>query len=539
VMGDRSEPSMIHAAGTALQDAGGRQLLLRGVGLGNWLLCEGYMWRFEPPGPQSGRQIEVLVDDLVGPARAQEFWQAFRDTYITEADIAAIAAEGLDHVRLPLNARFLIDDSGDILEEGFTYVDNLIEWCRRHGLWVILDLHGAPGGQTGTNIDDSPRGLPELFVSDHHRELTVHLWREIARRYVGNPTVGGYDLLNEPLPNEYQFRYARELTSLYRELTHAIRQVDSQHLLIYEGSHWATNWSMFDSVWDPNSMLQFHKYWSPPDAPSIRRFVEVGERLQLPIYMGEGGENNTEWLQTAFELYEHFGISWNLWPWKKLETITSPLSVDCPVGWDRIRDYAAGRGPQPGPTEAWDTLIELVVNSAVDRCTPRPDVLNACLRRPPLRFGAAGFGFGGEGVSYGTSGRAAPLVGYRNDDNVTIEYGLRGEPESLNFNHNAGEPRGGDEKLTVLLRPGDWVTYHFDPPHECGVRVNLTAHGGPVESSVAATPDGRATVRVSALAEEVRLQDVQVVPTPLADRSRSGPTGLAREAPSPHGEREF
>jgi endoglucanase len=294
-----------------LHDSDGAAVLLRGVGLGNWLLPEGYMWRFEPPGPQSPREIEDLMLDLVGAERSATFWSGFRSRFIADADLARIAAEGMNHVRLPINSRVLLTDGGDVRPDGFATIDWLIERCRAHGLWVVLDLHGAPGGQTGTNIDDSPRGLPELFMRRHYREQTVSLWTEVARRYRDEPVVAAYDLLNEPLPNEYQHMYAGELVALYRELTEAIRAVDPHHLIMYEGTHWASNWDIFADVWDPQSVLQFHRYWSPPDRPGIRTFLDVRERLNLPIYMGEGGENNLDWLQTAFQLYEDEEISWN------------------------------------------------------------------------------------------------------------------------------------------------------------------------------------------------------------------------------------
>src|SRR4051794_9437615 len=155
----------VHAESGRLVDAAGRELLLRGVGLGNWLLPEGYMWRFGP-GAESPREIEALVARLAGADYAAGFWPRFRDAFITEADIARIAASGFDHVRLPINSRVIQTEDGEPIEEGYALIDRLIGWCRRHRLWVLLDLHGAPGGQTGTNIDDSPRNLPELFMDD-------------------------------------------------------------------------------------------------------------------------------------------------------------------------------------------------------------------------------------------------------------------------------------------------------------------------------------------------------------------------------------
>ena len=375
----------VHARDAQLVDAQGHPLLLRGMGLGNWLLPEGYMWKFGDE-MSSPRQIEARIRDLVGSARASEFWHRYGDAFLTERDIARIAQLGYDHVRLPLNSRSLIDDEGQLLESGFTRIDDLIGWCRSHGIWVLLDLHGAPGGQTGTNIDDSPRGLPELFMDERYRKLTIRLWEEIAGRYRTETVILGYDLLNEPLPNEWQHTYAAELAELYRDLTTAIRGVDPDHLIVYEGAHWATNWSIFTEVWDANSMLQFHRYWCAPDESSIDEYLEARTRLGLPIYMGEGGENTPEWIYTAHRLYERHGIGWNFWPWKKLETLTSPLSIRTPPGWELISDP----GASPDPDEAWGVLVEFLAAVAIDRCEERTDIVNAMFARAPLSLPAWG-----------------------------------------------------------------------------------------------------------------------------------------------------
>ncbi len=97
--------SFLRAQDARLVDGDGKPVLLRGVGLGNWLLPEGYMWKFEPPGPQSPREIEALLADLVGQERAGRFWDGFRQRFITDADLERIAAEGMNHVRLPINSR--------------------------------------------------------------------------------------------------------------------------------------------------------------------------------------------------------------------------------------------------------------------------------------------------------------------------------------------------------------------------------------------------------------------------------------------------
>jgi len=203
------------------------------------------MWHFEPGGPLSPRQIEALIVDLIGVPQATQFWRQFRARFITEADIERIAATGMNHVRLPVNSRVVQTDAGELIEDGFALIDQLIAWCKKHRLWVVLDLHGAPGGQTGTNIDDSPHALPELFTDAGNAQRCVELWQAIATRYRDETAVAGYDLLNEPLPNEYQTMYAAELVELYARLTQAIREIDHVHAIIYEGTHWSTNWDIW------------------------------------------------------------------------------------------------------------------------------------------------------------------------------------------------------------------------------------------------------------------------------------------------------
>jgi endoglucanase len=490
----------VHAEAGNLVDGHGEPLVLRGVGLGNWLLPEGYMWMFEPPGPQSPREIESLVQGLVGPVPAAKFWRRFRATFITEEDIARIRAEGMNHVRLPINSHVVMDDDGQLIEPGFTLIDQLIEWCRRHELWVVLDLHGAPGGQTGTNIDDSPCGHPQLFTDERYRALALRLWRALAQRYRNETVVAAYDLLNEPLPNQYQHSYADQLRDLYVELTAAIREVDPNHAISYEGTHWATNWSIFTEMWDPNSILQFHKYWSAPDRPSIKKYLDIGHELGLPIYMGEGGENNLSWIQIAFQLYDDCDISWNFWPWKKVETFTSPCSVDAPAGWSGIVDYAAGKGPKPAAADARQTLDALVDAMSFSRCSYRSEVISALLRRPPLKIPAVGFSFGGAGKSYKTSD-AVPLPDFRKDDLVTIRHASDLEPQALEWHYTAGAALTAEEGLIVSLGKGDWVAYDI-----------ATTAAAQLQLSVALKPVPAMTVDPQALDISVDGADQEVDP---------------------------
>ena len=500
----------VRAEAGTLVDGRGAPIILRGVGLGNWLLPEGYMWKFEKPGPQSPREIEALVEDLVGPDRTVEFWQRFREVFITEADIARIRDEGMNHVRLPINSRVVMDEKGGLIESGFELIDRLISWCRKLQVWVVLDLHGAPGGQTGTHIDDSPNGKPDLFTERRYRDLTIKLWRALAERYRDETSVAAYDLLNEPLPHEHQHTYADRLRDIYIDLTAAIREVDRNHVITYEGTHWATNWSIFTEVWDQNSILQFHKYWSAPDRPSIEQYIEIGRRLGLPIYMGEGGENYLDWIQTAFQLYDDCGISWNFWPWKKVDTLTSPCSVIPPPGWNHITEYAAGRAPKPSASESWRILGELLDAMPIASCTYRQEVISALFRRPPLHIPAVGFGFAGAGRSYQTSNGAAPLPAFRTDDQVTIRRARGRKHGELDWSHSVEFTQSAEEDLVVSLGAGDWVAYDFETREPTALQF------------VIESADGRPAIEVAVDGVPLRVDD--------ASAAVSGPLSAGRHA---------
>ena len=180
----------VHAASGFLQtrgqdivDTNGQKVLLRGVGLGNWLLPEGYMWKFGSNGDRP-RKIEKLIAELVGEEKAEQFWQTFRRNYITEADIQRIAELGFNSVRPALNARLFMAEGGNptMIEKNFELLDNLVEWCRTHNVFIIIDMHGAPGGQSRLFTAD-PDGGARLWTSGDHQERTVELWQILAERY--------------------------------------------------------------------------------------------------------------------------------------------------------------------------------------------------------------------------------------------------------------------------------------------------------------------------------------------------------------------
>jgi len=321
----------VRTAGKDIVSPAGEKLLLRGINLGNWLEPEGYMFLFEN-GPQSPREIEEFVEELIGPAEARAFWEKYRQQYITKKDVELIRGCGFNSVRLPLHYKFFLADDG----AGFTAVDRLMEWCRGAGLWVVLDLHCAPGGQTGTNIDDS-FGYPWLYESAEAQELTIQVWKRIARRYSKEPMVLGYDLLNEPIPHFPRLRqYNDKLEPIYKRITSAIREVDPNHIIILGGAQWDSNFKVFGKPFDPQLIYQFHKYWSATLKEVIQEYLDYRDRYNVPIWLGESGENNNQWVAQFVHTLEQNNVGWCFWPYKKMEKSSCVASIQKPAGWDEI-----------------------------------------------------------------------------------------------------------------------------------------------------------------------------------------------------------
>ena len=331
-----AQHGFVHTSGSNLVDANNQPLMLRGINLGNWLEPEGYMFHFKD-GAQSPREIEDLIRELLGPENSEAFWHVWRTSYITEPDIDRLKQMGFNSVRVPIHYKFF--DSNDA--EGFRLLDRLVQWARKDGIYVIIDLHCAPGGQTGTNIDDS-YGYPWLYSSTGAQAGTVALWRRIAAHYANEPIVLGYDLLNEPIPHFPQLRrYDKDLEPLYRKISSAIREVDKNHVLILGGAKWDSDFSVFGQPFDSNVMYTFHKYWTAPDASVIREYLDYRDKYHVPIWLGESGENKDEWIAAFTKTLEDNHVGWCFWPYKKMDAGSSIVTFDRPAHWDSIISFAA------------------------------------------------------------------------------------------------------------------------------------------------------------------------------------------------------
>ena len=377
-----AQAQFAHTDHQQIVDAKGKPLLVRATNLGNWLVPEGYMWLFRD-GPQSPGEIRALVLELLGPESSAAFWQKYRENYITRQDIALLHRAGFNAIRVPMHYSLFESDDA----EGFKLLDQLIVWSRAEGLYVILDLHAAPGGQTGANIDDSP-GYPWLYQSPQEQEHLLAIWRRLAAHYRDEPAVLGYDLLNEPIPPFPRLASLNpSLEPLYKRLSEEIRKVDAHHVLFLGGAQWDGNFSVFGKPFDSNVVYTFHKYWTAADESVLRPYLEFRERYDVPIWMGESGENTDEWIAQFAKALEKNNIGWAFWPYKKMGKPSSVVSILAPADWDKIVEFAKlprGTGhvedrlkARPEQETIARAFAELVENIRMEKCRVNAGYLKA------------------------------------------------------------------------------------------------------------------------------------------------------------------
>jgi endoglucanase len=341
-IGGNGQSRFVTTRGKDLVSTDGKPLLLKGINLGNWLLPEGYMFKFKTAN--SPRLIQTVINELVGEDEGRRFWKRYRDAYVTQEDIRFIKQSGFNSVRVPFNYRLFVSDSASTkLEgEGYRRLDDVVGWCRKENLYVILDMHAAPGGQTGDNIDDS-WGYPFLFESAESQDLIVNIWRKIAARYRNEPTVIGFDLLNEPIAHYFDAANLNpKLEPLYRKIVAGIREVNRNQLIFLGGAQWDTNFKVFGPPFDTKLVYTFHKYWMEVNKGAIQEYLDFRDKYNVPVWMGESGENTDEWIRSFRKLLEANNIGWCFWPYKRMEATSCVASISAPAHWDTIIGFADG-----------------------------------------------------------------------------------------------------------------------------------------------------------------------------------------------------
>lgn len=538
----------------------GQEVLLRGLGVANWLNPEGFLFGGAPFGGvmgrfarscefDRGRTMDQFVAELCGPSYQKKFWKQWVDNYFAEADIRKMKEQGFNSVRFPLDARLLLEEEPGyhFIEEHFQFLEHYLDLCEKYGMYVILDMHAACAGQSAVSCDNGVDNQPHLFLDEEGANRTIRLWQELAERWADRWIIAGYDLLNEPISLPEFDCLIPELKAFYDRLVTAVRQVDQKHILFIQGNRFANRLDIFDHDYDPeyhNWAICTHCYETFPDLALFGPILEKRAQWNVPVWMGETGgsspanpEAGSAWMAVTFEMMMEYHISYNIWCAKALEGVDAAYSVSfCspdPKGWRQIVDYCAKGTAKPGYAKAIKIFDELLENIKLENCTEQIDRVAAMLRRPGIRVLASGYDTDQE---YSGTWPYALYCGYRREDRMHLVYEPGYMPNDLGglaMMNPHPEKYGDYPYIWLRLEEGDCASYTVREAKEpVSVRLHGMAAGEnqirvsegekvifegsvPVSNEITAIPAGktgsgeRVVIKIEAVSGSVVLKTVE------------------------------
>jgi glucan 1,3-beta-glucosidase len=319
----------LKVAGDRIVGPDGQPVPLRGVNLGSWLAVESHFSGF---AFRDEKSLWAGLERRLGRAAMERVREGYRAAWVTAEDFRRARDLGLNHVRVPFWAGLLEDDAhpGKYRDDGWKWLDAAVEWAERAGVYAVLDLHGAPGGQS-TADHTGERDRNAVWADPALRRRTANLWAAIARRYKDRPAVAAFDLLNEPMgaPN------VPALVAFQAELAQAVRRADPRRIVIVEDGFKGLDKLPAPAPRDRAGLVySTHNYPTMgakgPSPEAHERFFREGlprwereqARFKLPLYVGEwsviqeaaGGGPMTRRHVTEMD---RRGWSWALWIYKQ------------------------------------------------------------------------------------------------------------------------------------------------------------------------------------------------------------------------------
>jgi len=314
-----SSEDFLTVQGEKIIAASGREVLLRGTNIGGWLVQESWMC---PTNAECQLETIQVLDQRFGEETRKELIDMYEEHFFSEADLDFLKDMGMTVLRLPFWYRTLYDEQGSLLPVAFHRLDWIVENCAKRGLYVILDLHGAPGSQNGKDHSGDTSGA-NLFENKSYMDQTVALWETVAARYKDNPAVAMYDLLNEPLGKEGAT--TRKQWDFYDRLYKAIRAVDPNHIITLESCWEAANLPHPKEYGWENVVYQYHAYkWGADNDATMQTVFAKAKVLSIqkanygvPTLIGEFTvfQNMKAW-DRVLSAYNEAGFHWTTWTYK-------------------------------------------------------------------------------------------------------------------------------------------------------------------------------------------------------------------------------
>ncbi|MCH5180769.1 MAG: cellulase family glycosylhydrolase [Erysipelotrichales bacterium] len=317
--------SFLKTYGRTIVNEDGEKVLLKGTNLGGWLHMEGWM----DGGGAHNNHYAVLeaLRARFTDSEVEDLLEVYQTNYIQESDLEYIASLGLNLVRIPFFWTEIMDFEGNIKDNAFDQLDWAIDVCKKLGLYVLLDLHGAPGGHSNGWLSGGHTDSNELWTNERNQVWAVNIWETLATRYKDEPTVYAYGLLNEPVLPESGAIIT--IPEMYTKLYKAIRAIDPNHIIVmgafynfdYLGSPASNGWEnvVYETHHYDNSNYSFGQQ-NTFVAGQLSYIEEYSKKWNVPVLAGEFNFWSIEnaWRTWLYTLSAR-DVSWCNWTYKNTE----------------------------------------------------------------------------------------------------------------------------------------------------------------------------------------------------------------------------
>ncbi len=225
----------------------------RGVNLGSWFSLEGWLTPslFQKAKEPKGSEFDVVAG--MDPDEAKAMLETHWDNFINDGDLQWMVDHGINTVRIPVGyfhflaghpneqVRALLKDTdfekyAPIYQGAYARIQRAIESAASRNVGVLVDLHGAPGGQGADGHCGVSSGKAAMWNSRSDQQKTIEILKVMAAEYSRFENVVGLELINEP-------KNSGKLQGFYDEAVSQIRSVspEAAALPLYIGDAWDTN----------------------------------------------------------------------------------------------------------------------------------------------------------------------------------------------------------------------------------------------------------------------------------------------------------
>ena len=334
---------------------------------------------------------------------------------------------GFNCIRIVLNANALLYEEPGIHynEGGFGRLANVIDWCEKHKLYAILDMHGVVGGSNGATGDSLFCEYPSLFLDAESKERQITLWEEIVRRFGSRWIIAGYDLINEPVSSPIQHEYIPLLEQYYDECIQRIRKIDKEHIFFLEGAKYARDARIFNRQYDPechNWAISIHLYGASPEIKDLYPWLLKCQELNVPLWLGECGAGPIN-DAVFYDICAHYGVAYTPWGWKTAagdHPGHGPVNHPLPKDWDRIQAFQMV-GPRPSYQDSIRIMDEFIELTKLEHCMINWDNVRLAAKHPDIDLPGAAYDMWDEnGKRYYGSWELSNYLNFRLEDHTKL-----------------------------------------------------------------------------------------------------------------------